>query len=150
MPTDYNLGYQGKVYRKVTTTWTEDSNVIDVQIPFAPDKIDMSSRAGGKYKQYAPGQADLSTTVSKLWSEADTHMMAYRAAAIAGTVLDMAFLSEDKANADACGWYGKWHVFGFNQNQALNEGQKVDVTFAPAPDAVPTHIIGGGSLVDGA
>jgi hypothetical protein len=140
--TDYKPGYKAKLYRMVSSAWTEVSNIKDLQMPMASAEIDFSNRGGAPFKQTGAGLIDLSLSFSMVWSPADTHMVAFRDAQLAGTTVEMAVLSGPIPDADALGFRAKWTVLGFNKDEPLEGGQSVALTFKPAPDMTPVSCTG--------
>ena len=133
--TDYQRGADGAVYRYVASVWTLWENIRDFDPGLSVDKIDYSNRGGGGWKQHGAGLLDAGPSFQSVYSTDDTHLQALRTAFFARTPVQLAFMSEAKANTDSKGFKGHFTVIKFNTPQPLTDGQMVDIELAFAPDS---------------
>lgn len=140
------IGFQCKLYRNTgsygTPTWTEITNVKDLEIGFAFSEADVSTRAGGGFREKMAGLLDAPITWGMVYDPADTVFTALRTAAFARTVVE--FAVADAAIATNGTHYFRVHtqITAFPFTQPLEEGFTVDVTATPTrnSNAAPAFV----------
>ena len=95
----------------------------DIKLNGARGEADISSRAGGGFKDHLGGLAEWSVDGGVVWVADQVTFAALQAAYLAGTVLAITFLDSHGDGYSGSAWLSKWEV-----NQPLNGG--VEVSFA--------------------
>lgn len=146
----FKLGFEAKLYRQSTGTreaWPEGSgvpaslveitNVKDLNFSQDHEEVDVSTRAGGGYKQTAAGLKNASIEFGMVYDTADAGFLAIQAAYQARANIALAALDGDVEVAGTQGLWADWQVIGFQKSEALGEAQMVNVTLKPGRSDVP-------------
>lgn len=139
------LGYNAKLYRNTgsygSPTWDECPGVKDLTLNGERDKVDVSTRGGGGFREYVPGLADHSVSFNMNWDNADSDLTTIRTAFSSATANSLEFLVLEGGSATSGnqGLRAKMGVFGFTRNEPLDGALTVDVELAPIKngDAAP-------------
>jgi putative N-acetylmannosamine-6-phosphate epimerase len=124
------LGVNAKAYRNTATfgspTWNEVDNVSNLQIAIATIKAKGRRRTSGMFAQYAITELDVTVSGMSVYDTADADVTAMQAAAVAGTEIDMIFLSGVNTSGAHQGprisaAFTKW-----NRNDSEEEFLKID------------------------
>lgn len=125
-------GLDCELYRNTATwaspTWNVCDNVIDVTIPFARTKIEVKRR-GSDYKKYLGGLIDAPVTVKMIADEAETDYMAFKAAFLAKTAVNLAIADGAIATAGTVYHKADFVVLDMQIGEPLEDVRTVDIVF---------------------
>jgi hypothetical protein len=140
------IGFQCKLYRNTGTyaspTWTEITNVKDLEVPFAFSEADVSTRSGGGWREKMAGLLDAPVTFGMVYDPADTVYTALRTAAFARTTVEFAIADGAIATVGTHYLRARCQILGFTFNQPLEEGAMTDVSLFPTrnSDGAPAFV----------
>jgi len=130
MPT-FLLGMNAKVYQGAEgadlATVNEMSNVKDVALTLEAGEANATTRANKGWRATAATLRECTVEFDMLWKPGDTGFDAIKAAFLAGTLLELAALDQDKATIGAQGPKGSFSITLFSRNEPLEEGITVSV-----------------------
>lgn len=123
-PTAPVRGDLGKLYRNTGTygspTWSEVSNVDDVNFPLELSDQDVTKRNGGGFKQHEPGLADIAATLKMLHDPADTAMAAFITAAWNRTSIELYILDQAYSTAGSQGIRATFKFFKQSRTEPVD------------------------------
>jgi hypothetical protein len=133
------LGFQAKLYLgddlladvPGTGTWTEATGVKDASVTDEYDEVDVTTRATGGMKSFAPGLRAVSVDFDIEIDPDDDQYAALLAAYRARQSLAVAVLDGDKDDAKTDGIAGNWTVAKLSTSQGLNDHQMAKVSLKP-------------------
>ena len=140
------IGFQCKLYRNTGTyaspTWTEITNVKDLETPYAFSEADVSSRAGGGFREKMAGLLDAPINWGMVYDPADTVFVAIQTAAFARTTVEFAVADGAIATNGTRYLRARCQIMGFPTNQPLEEGVTVEVSAFPTrnSDGAPAFV----------
>jgi hypothetical protein len=124
-PTAPILGFNCKLYRNTSTyespSWNEIPNCETVEAPIEFTDIEVSSRAGGGWKQHEPGMGDIGFTLTMpVYDPADADYIALLAAAQARTSIDFWMLDQSSGTTGSQGPRARFKCFKFGRTEELD------------------------------
>lgn len=142
----YVLGSGAKSYRNTGTynspTWNENDTVRGLAVSMSGDKFSARRRASGLYHQYAITGIDLSVSWQHIWDLSDQDMMAFHAAFLAGTELDLIFMDGSVASGARQGLRMLACFNKFDQGQGEDALLTADIEVCPGITQLPTWFTG--------
>lgn len=114
-----------------TPTWNEIADVVDATLSASRAPLDVQPRAAGAIAAGAPGTLQYKLSGSLHWTNGNTEKNALRAAAIAGTPLNIMSLLGASTNSDAKGVKGDF--FFSKWDEKMENGKLVSVDFELTP-----------------
>ncbi len=134
------LGRAAKFYRNTgnyaSPTWVEIENVADVNVsPLAKDKIDLTRRASGGWKEYLSAQKDFEVTGDLIQDLADADYTAIRDSFLNDTALEYLVLSGPVNTAGEEGIRFTGEVIKFDRSEAVADAQKHAIAICPSAQA---------------
>lgn len=136
------IGILAKAYRNTgafgSATWVEVSSIRDLTINEKWDVAEVVTRAS-RAKRGAPTTLDVSVTGSMRAVVDDAGYLAIRTARLAGTVLDMMFLTGASNNTGEIGWRFEAVVEDATQDQGSGSVLYDTITFRP--HAASTNVV---------
>ena len=135
-----SVGYEHKAYRDVASTWTEMSNVKDVEVNLTRDRADVTTRGTNGWKTEKPTLATMEVTFEMNYDPGGADYTALADAFFNNTDIEMAFADGDIETPGTVYFTGVFGVAEFTQNEPLAEAVTVSVTLVPSdPDNPPTR-----------
>lgn len=129
------LGLDCKLYYSTadyaSPSYTELSNVTDVNVADSMGEFDSSTRANEGFESIEPTLRKLRVSFKMMYDQSDANFVAIRAAYVARTGLDMLVLDGDKDDGDTIGVRAQMKVLKMDSAEPLTEGKTVDVELAP-------------------
>lgn len=129
------MGFAAKLYRNTGTyavpIWTLIDEVKDNTLTFEADEVDVTTRAGGGFRQTEPGLIDAGLEFQINWDTSDDNFTALRTAFAARTAIEMLALDGLVATAGSQGLRFTGKVISFSRNEPIGENLTVDVTVKP-------------------
>ena len=120
--------------------WVENDNVRDLTLNLETATDDVTTRAGGGFRQVAATLKDGSTDFQMVYDPADPHFTAFQGAffgsgtgfsSAGGVVIGIAVMDGDITVTGSQGLVADMMITNFSMPQNLEEAMKVDVTVNP-------------------
>jgi hypothetical protein len=141
------LGLSARLYYNSNTyaspTWVLVSRIKDVTLNSEVGEADVSTRAGGGYREVVPTLLDANVSFSMLQapSGTDTVFEAFRSAHHNRTPIEVLVLDGDRTTTGSQGLRATMTVSSFTRNENLEEAIMYDVTIRPTPaDNAPAWV----------
>jgi len=132
MPENYQLGMDAVMYwgsaAAELAAMTELDNVRDVTVNLEAGEADVTTRANSGWRATAATLRECSVDFEMVWKPGDPAFEALKDAYLAGTLIELAVLDQDRETAGAQGPKGSFAITSFSRNEALEEGITVSVT----------------------
>lgn len=133
MTETYTLGVNGKLYRGDAgeddpTAMTEVTNVQDVTITLEADEEEITTRAGGGWKQHAQTLKDCTLEFQLLHQTANENYRAIRDAFLNGTAIALAALDGSATTEGAEGPIGDFVITNFSRPEEIGGVMVNEVT----------------------
>ena len=129
---EYLLGMNAKIYQGLADaalgSLTLMGNVKDVTLNLTAAEADVTSRANSGWKSVAAALREASVDFQMVWKPADAGFTAIKDAYLAGTVVELAVLDQDRATTGAQGLKGNFSISSFTREEPLEGGIMVSVT----------------------
>lgn len=138
----YQVGLDCKLYYNSATyampTWVEVADAGDVTINIEATEAEIKRR-GLAFTEYLAGQLGISLEFPIVRDTGDTVYSAIQSAILGRSNLEFAVMDGDIATSGQKGYRITCKVFGFNENEPLEEGATTEITAKPTPnsDAAP-------------
>ena len=128
------LGLNGHAYENTNTwaspTWAEITNIRDLTINLEAADADVSSRAGGGFRQRVATLKDGSVSFQMVWDTTDARFTALQTAFFANTSVELAFMDGLINTNGSQGLHADFSVLNFSRSENLEEAMLADVTVA--------------------
>lgn len=135
MAAGLRIGLSSRIYRNTgnyaVPTWTNLAIVQNAKMTFDINMASFGSR-GGQYEENLPALTKGPIEFSMLSDTSDTSYDAIRDAAIAKTVLDIAFADDAIATTGTRYWRADYYVSKFAPDQTLEQVNTTDVALSIA------------------
>jgi hypothetical protein len=118
-----------------TPVWTELSIVKDVKLNIDKGEADVSTRAGGGWKQTVGALKDAGIEFEMPWDTEDAGFQAVKGAYFAGSAIGLAVMDGDIETAGSEGLWADCAVLKFDRNEPLENAATVSVTAKPTYSA---------------
>ena len=129
---DFLLGMNAKIYQGAADAaigaLTEMSNVKDVTLNLEAAEADVTSRANAGWEATAATLRSATVDFEMVWKPGDAGFTAIKDAYLAGTVIELAVMDQDRATSGAQGLKGNFTITNFSRGEALTEGIMATVT----------------------
>ena len=129
------LGFNAKLYHNTgiyaTPVWDEITNVKDCKLGFSADEVDVTTRAGGGYKETEPGLIDANIEFGMVWDTDDADFTIIQAAFLARTSIEMLVLDGSYLVAGSQGLRATMKVTKFERDEPVAGVLGVAVTMRP-------------------
>ena len=127
------LGLDAKAYRNASLDWAAPnwalvSNLKDVTINLEAGDADVTTRAGGGFRQSVATLKDGSVDFQMVWDTADAQFTAIQTAFFANTAVEMAFMDGLIVTTGSQGLHADFSVTNFSRSEALEEALMVDIS----------------------
>ncbi len=126
------LGLNAKAYRNSGTwaspTWEIISNLKDVTINLEAGDADVTTRAGGGFRQSVATLKDGSVDFQMVWDTSDDGFTAFKNAFFNNTSIECSFMDGLIATTGSQGLHADFSVTNFSRSEALEEALMVDVS----------------------
>lgn len=142
------LGANGKAYwdaisGHASPSWDLLSLVKSVTINAEVGDADVTDRSVGAWKAFLPTLKDVAVDVSMNYDTTDAGFAALKAAFLAGTILNMAFMDGPVATTGSQGLRAPMFISKFPRSEDLENYMTIDMTFKLAyyPAAGPEWLV---------
>jgi len=115
----------------------------DISLESSVDQIDMSSRAGGGFKQFERGLADITVEVEVKHDPTDAAVQSLINSARLGTSMTVDFGSLDEMDVLQDGWKIGAKAYTDNMAAPLTDASTLSFTLKPDTTVVPKRFVGG-------
>lgn len=137
------LGREAAIYRNTATseapTWSEITCLKDVTFEAPDTEVDASSRARSR-KAFIYGMTDVTLNATLVHDEDDANFLALRTAKWAQTTVEIAIADGD-ITADGTQYLRTTvGIFGFTQNEPLDDELTYEITMKEHPDGTEYDI----------
>ena len=131
----FKLGQNAKLYRNTGTfaspTWTEISNVKDLDLSLEKDKSEVTTRGGGGWKLTVATLKDAKIEFEMIWDTADAAFTAIRNSFLNDTVVEFLVLDGPVGTSGNQGLRAECMVASFTRSEKLTEALMVKVSTQP-------------------
>jgi hypothetical protein len=142
----FKLGLEGKLYRNTGTweqpTWLEIEHIKDLALNLEKGEWDASLRSGGGVREFIGTLRDYPIEFGMKWDPQEDPDCDFLLSVFLDEedVVDIICLDGPITTSGSQGPRFLADVFGFNQNQALEEGMMLDVGLKPSAIRSETHL----------
>lgn len=136
MAKEFILGKDAKIYMAALVdpeappaigALAEVDNVKDATLNMEAGEADITTRANGGWRATVSTLRECSCEFDMLWKPGDSGFDMVKAAFLAGSLLEMALLDQDRATSGAQGPKGAFSVTSFSRGEPLEEALTVSV-----------------------